>query len=218
MSNWSHSFTNKKTSPERWRDLNTSQSKWEKQPRPDPRTHDSQSCSCTQPCCLCKEYLKTPSCLLSLSSFCLISYPKEHFFENAGGRVSFGKSYLEVMRQQGQTDKQSWDVFCWPSLQKQQNKIPQTEAAASGQQGTKSTWMEFTKCVFLFLLKLWGHWIGNAFWFVWIFFKTKQKKYWKFRKVLETSKCKLARHILSCPISLSHESQGTPTYAAVRKG
>lgn len=81
ISNWSHSFTHEETSPERWRDLNTSQSKWEKQPRPDPRSHDSQSCPCTQPCCLCKEYLKKPSGILSLSSFCLTSHLKALLWE-----------------------------------------------------------------------------------------------------------------------------------------
>lgn len=59
--------------------------------------------------------------ILLNSVLCLI--PKRNFFESTGGRVSFGKSYVGVMRQQGKIDKQFWVVFCWRRPQKQNKTL-----------------------------------------------------------------------------------------------
>lgn len=71
MINWPHYFTHKETNPGRPRD-STSQNKWEKEPRPDPRTPDSQPCSNTQLPHLCLESLDKPFC--SFEPFLILSY------------------------------------------------------------------------------------------------------------------------------------------------
>lgn len=223
ISNWSHSFTHEETSPDRWRDLNTSQSKWEKQPRPDPRTHDSQSCSCTQPCCLCKEYLKKPSCIWAFPHSVSHLTPK-----STSLRMLVGEWVLAnlVWKSWGNRDKQTNNLgmyFADPVFKNSRTKHSKLKLWPLASRAPSQLGRNSLNGSSSFFIKMVGPLDRKCFLFCLDFLQDKAKKYWKFHKVLEISKCKLALGTSYLAPSHCHMSpcgprHGTPRYAEIRKG